>query len=443
MEQRTDSKNDRRHFLKTSATALAAAQLMGTRAWAGANEKVRVAVVGVHGQGRSHVRQYLAIKEAELVALCDVDESVLDKASEELIVGKGFPKPKFFWNYQELLEDPSIDAVSFATPNHWHSLQAIWGCQAGKHVYVEKPLSHNIWEGRQLVKAARKYNRIVQHGTNSRSSKGVQEAVRLLREGVIGEVYMAKGLCYKWRDTINHTPDEPVPQGVHYDQWMGPAPERPFSRNRFHYNWHWQWPYGNGDIGNQGIHQMDVTRWGLGVKLPSKVQAMGRHFMFEDDQTTPNVLLASMEYPEEKKMLVFEVRHWVTNHEGEIGEGSSNTTGNLFFGSEGYMVIEGGSYRTYLGKERKPGPSGNGGGDNWQNFIDAILSGDPQTQNVDVEDGHLSCALFHLANIAYRVGRTIEVDIENETVKNDTEAQRLVNDGDRGYREPYVVPKEV
>ncbi|HOE11026.1 MAG TPA: Gfo/Idh/MocA family oxidoreductase, partial [bacterium] len=242
MIQKIDPKNDRRHFLKTSATALAAAQLMGTGAWAGANEKVRVAVVGVHGQGRTHIRKYLEINEAELVALCDVDQSVLDKACEELIVSKGFPKPKLFWNYRELLEDPSIDAVSFATPNHWHSLQAIWGCQAGKHVYVEKPLSHNIWEGRQLVKAARKYNRIVQHGTNSRSSDGVREAVRLLREGVIGDVYMAKGLCYKWRDTIGHTPDEPVPPGVHYDQWIGPAPERPFSRNRFHYNWHWQWP---------------------------------------------------------------------------------------------------------------------------------------------------------------------------------------------------------
>ena len=203
---------------------------------------------------------------------------------------RGIPKPATFVDVRKLLEDKSIDAISIATPNHWHSLMGIWACQAGKDVYVEKPCSHNLWEGKQFVAAAQKYGRMVQHGTQIRSATAVREGIKKLHEGLIGDIYMARGLCYKWRNTIGHAPVQPVPAGVNYDLWTGPAPLHDFTHNRFHYNWHWFWAYGNGDMGNQGTHQMDVARWGLGVGFPNKVSAIGGHFMFDDDQETPNDL---------------------------------------------------------------------------------------------------------------------------------------------------------
>ena len=206
------------------------------------------------------------------------------------------PKPQVYKDIRKLLEDKSIDAISIATPNHWHSLMGIWACQAGKDVYVEKPCSHCWWEGHQLVAAARKYDRIVMHGTQGRSAEGYIEGVRKLREGVIGDVYLSRGLCFKWRDTIGIAKVEPVPAGVDYDLWTGPAPLKPFTRNRFHYNWHWIWDTGNGDVGNQGVHEMDLARWALGVGFPNKVSAIGGHVMFKDDQETPNILNCSFEF---------------------------------------------------------------------------------------------------------------------------------------------------
>ncbi|MCI0665489.1 MAG: Gfo/Idh/MocA family oxidoreductase, partial [Acidobacteria bacterium] len=279
--------NNRRNFIKSSTSAVAATAVgLNIKSYAGSpNDTIRVAVVGLRGQGNSHIREYARMTNVEIAALCDVDESILKKRCEEVEKGSG-KKPKEFVDIRKLLEDKSIDAISIATPNHWHSLMGIWACQAGKDVYIEKPCSHSVWEGRQLVAAARKHNRIVQHGTNSRSTVALREAMQKLQEGVIGDVYMSRGLCFKWRDTINKKPDEPVPAGVHYDLWLGPAPKRPFNPNRFHYNWHWNWDYGNGDIGNQGIHEMDICRWGLGVTLPTKVCSMGGHYMFDDDQQT-------------------------------------------------------------------------------------------------------------------------------------------------------------
>jgi len=277
---------NRRHFLMSTA---AAAGALSTKALASANDTVRVACVGIRGQGNAHIREYSKMQNVEIAALCDVDENVLNKRLGE-VVSSGKKKPAAFTDVRKLLEDKSIDAISIATPNHWHSLIGIWACQAGKDVYCEKPCSHDIFEGRQLVRAAEKYNRIVQHGTNSRSGPAVREAMDKMREGLIGDVYMSRGLCFKWRDTIGHASEEPVPAGVHYDLWTGPAELLPFTRNRFHYNWHWNWNYGNGDIGNQGIHEMDIARWGLGVKYPTKVSSMGAHFMFDDDQQTPNTM---------------------------------------------------------------------------------------------------------------------------------------------------------
>jgi len=461
----------RREFLKTSAGSAALGGITfiahPERVF-GANDRVRVAVVGLHGQGGSHVQQYSKMSDVEIAAFCDVDENVLNKAVSgfEKTGGK---KPATFIDLRKLLDDKSIDAVSIATPNHWHSLQAIWACQAGKDVYVEKPMSHNWWEGRQLVKAAQKYNRIVQHGTNSRSGTAAIEAIKRIKEGLIGEVYMARGLCFKWRNTIGRAKEEPVPAGVHYDLWTGPAPLKPFTKNRFHYNWHWIWDTGNGDIGNQGIHEMDVARWGLGVKLPTLVSGTGGHVMFDDDQETPNVLnvVCQFDMPDGKRRLLeFEVRHWMTNHEADIGTpafGASDvppatgnvnapkpsrrgnrqrdTIGNVFYGSKGYLAIDGyDSFKSWLGEGNEPGPQMKAGGNNWANFIQCVKSRKKEDLNAPIEEGHYSCALFHLGNASYRLGRTLKFDPEKEMVIGDEEANRMLKGT---FRAPYVVPEKV
>jgi predicted dehydrogenase len=440
--------NNRRYFLQTSSAAAAAALAPRMSAAArklDANDRVRVAVIGVRGQGGAHLDQYAEMDKVEIAAICDIDDAMLDKGMKQL--AEKNIKPQTFKDVRKILDDQSIDAISIATPNHWHSLMGIWACQAGKDVYVEKPCSHSVWEGRQLVKAARKYNRIVQHGTNSRSGLAIQEAVKRMADGEFGEIYMSRGLCYKWRDTIGRTPDEPVPAGVDYDMWLGPAPDRAFSKNRFHYNWHWNWDYGNGDMGNQGIHEMDIARWGLGVKLPNKVNCTGGHFLFDDDQETPNTLVATFEYNQgaKKKMLVFEVRHWMSNHEAGIGEGgrrkSSNTVGNLFYGSKGYVAIDGyNKYWSYMGREQEPGPERSEGGNNWANFIAAVRERRQDMLNADIEEGHLSCVLVHIANISYRLGRSLEFDPASETFLRDDEANKMLA---REYRKPFVVPEKV
>jgi predicted dehydrogenase len=441
----------RRDFVKTTASAAAAGTLgLNIKTKANSpNDTIRIAVVGFRGQGGGHIRNYMKMQNVEVAALCDVDESVLAKGVAE--VEKSGKKPATFSDLRKLLEDKSIDAISVATPNHWHSLMGIWACQAGKDVYVEKPCSHTYWEGKQLVAAARKYNRIVQHGTNSRSSVALREAMQLLRDGVIGDVYMARGLCFKWRDTIGKKADEAVPNGVNYDLWLGPAPKRAFNPNRFHYNWHWNWDYGNGDLGNQGIHEMDICRWGLGVTSPTKVQSMGGHFMFDDDQQTPNTQVASFEFNKDGKkvMLVYEVRHWITNHEAGIGgkvdprtgKADPNTIGNIFYGSKGYMAIDGyTSYKVFLGKDQEPGPSKVQGGSTWENFIQAMRTRKRSDLHAEIEEGHLSSALVHLANISYKTGRTIDFDPVKEQILNDHEASKMMR---RDYRSPFVVPEKV
>ena len=431
----------RRYFLMTSAAAAGSA----VKGLASANDTVRVAVVGVRGQGNSHIREYARMQNVEIAAVCDIDESVLDKRLGE-IEAMGKKRPARFTDYRKLLEDKSIDAVSIATPNHSHTLQTVWACQAGKDVYIEKPCSHNMFESQQIVAAARKYNRLVQHGTNSRSTVGLREAVQKMREGVIGDVYMARGLCFKWRDTIGRKSVEAVPAGVHYDLWLGPAPKREFTQNRFHYNWHWFWDYGNGDFGNQGIHELDICRWGLGVTYPVKVSAMGGHYMFDDDQETPNTLVVTYEFNTQgkKQLMVFEVRHWISNHEAGIGEGgrrNPNTVGNAFYGSKGYMAIDGyATYKTFLGREQEPGPQRSEGGSNWANFIQALRSRKQSDLNAEIEEGAISSALMHLGNISYRLGRTLSFDADKMAVTGDSEANAMFT---RKYREGFAVPKKV
>ncbi|MGC0771652.1 MAG: Gfo/Idh/MocA family oxidoreductase [Candidatus Acidiferrum sp.] len=468
---------ERRDFLKTTGKAItvgAAALALGGKIL-GANDRVRVAVCGVRGRGKDHIHGFAHVPGVELAALCDVDENVLNERLGD-VEKMGLPRPKSYVDVRKLLEDKEIDAISIATPNHWHSLIGIWGCQAAKDVYVEKPCSHNTFEGRQLVRAVKKYNRICQHGSQSRSNPGMIEAIHHLSDGTVGDVYMGRAICFKWRGTIGHAPEEPVPAGVHYDLWTGPAPLKPFTRNRFHYNWHWIWDTGNGEVGNQAIHEIDIARWGLGVRFPVSVSAMGGHFMFVDDQETPNTLNATFYFDTsdgKRKMMELEVRHWITNHEAEIGTGAygssavppagltapakkrpadkeqslgpkdakTNTIGNIFYGSKGILAIDGyDAYKTWLTDQLEPGPHGKAAGDHFANFIDCVRSRRTQDIHSPIEEGHISTTLVHLANASYRLGRTLAFDPATEQVVNDEEANVML----RGtYRAPYVVPEQI
>ena len=430
---------NRRYFI-FSSTALAAQTVRPAKS---ANETVRVAVVGCGGRGNSHMSAWTSQKNVELAGLVDVDDSHAERFVGA-IQKKGGTAPPVFRDIRKVLEDKNIDAVSIASPNHWHTLQTIWACQAGKDVYVEKPCSHNVFESKQIVAAARKYDRMVQMGSQSRSSPALQEAVQKMKEGEFGEIYMARGLCFKARNTIGKTPVEAVPAGVDYDMWTGPAPMRPFTKNRFHYNWHWFWDTGNGDLGNQGIHEVDIARWGLGVTHPTKVSAMGGKFMFDDDQETPNTITASYEFKvgEKTKMMTFEVRHWLSNHEAGIGgERAGNTIGNTFYGSEGYLVIDNyNKYYSFMGKDGKPGPARSERDNHFENFIAGVRSRKRTDLNAEIEEGAMSCVLMHLANISYRLGRTLHWDEKTWTVKNDPEANKMLT---RAYRAPYIVPTKV
>ena len=431
---------NRRYFLMSTAAATAT---QAVKAAPGPNDTIRVAVVGCGGRGSSHMSAWTSMPGVELAALVDVDDSHSERYIGTLQRQNKKPVPTFR-DIRKVLDDKNIDAVSIATPNHWHTLQTIWACQAGKDVYVEKPCSHNVFESKQIIAAARKYGRMVQQGSQSRSSAALQEAVQKLKGGEFGEVFMARGLCYKFRNTIGKTPVEAVPPGVDYDMWTGPAPLRPFTKNRFHYNWHWFWDTGNGDLGNQGIHEVDIARWGLGVTHPTKVTSIGGKYMFDDDQETPNTMTSSFEFMVDgkPKMMTFEVRHWYSNHEAGIGgEKAGNTIGNTFYGSNGYLVIDGyNKYWSFMGKEGTPGPARTEREGHFANFISAMRSRKQNELNADIEEGALSCVLVHLANISYRLGRTLNWDGATWTVKGDREANDMLT---RAYRAPYVVPEKV
>jgi predicted dehydrogenase len=428
---------NRRKFIIDSSAGMAAAfaapMILPSRVF-GANDRIRVAVLGVNGRGKNHIQGFMGLENVEVVTLCDPDLKIAEQRASEFKETYD-KKVKVEQDLRKVFDDKNVDAVSIASTNHWHALSTIWACQAGKDVYVEKPGSHNIWEGRKMVEAANKYNRIVQHGVQLRSSRALQQAVQHLRDGLIGDVYMARGLVFRWRPDIGNKGFEPVPEGLDYDLWLGPAQDRPFTRNLVHYNWHWHWDFGNGDVGNQGIHETDMCMWGLDVGLPSKITAMGGKFLWDDCKETPEVLSSTYLYPDEKKMIQFEVRPWCTNAE----DGAS--VGNIFYGSEGYMVIKGyGKYETFLGREKEVGPAGEEGGNHYDNFIQAVRARDKSILNAPVESAHLSSGLAHLGNISYRVGRTLEFDPSKERFVNDPEADRYLKPN---YREPYVVPEMV
>ncbi len=443
----------------------------------GANDRVVVASIGVRGQGDALKRGFARLPNVEIKTLCDVDENLFaSRAQDPQLKNVATFRPGYQRDLRRVFDDKDVDAVIVATPNHWHALATIWGLQAGKHVYVEKPASHTVWEGRKMVEAAQRYGKLVQVGTMNRSRPPVIEAIKFIKDGGIGEVYMARGLCFKPRPSIGKYPDGPMAPGeqyklnveattiepaydnaylanVSYDIWLGPAPARPFNRNRFHYNWHWHWDYGNGDTGNQGPHQFDIARWGLGKnEHPVRIRSGGGYFGEESSQETPNVHSTIFEYAD-GKILEFGTRGGYTNDEG------TQRIGNLFYGTKGWVWIDGDGrkWQSYLGRKEDKGPgadvpkekSGSGSDPlvltsteypHYQNFIDAIRANDPKMLACDIVEGHLSSTLPHLANISYRVGRALTFDGKTETIVGDAEASKLLT---REYRKPYVIPEKV
>jgi predicted dehydrogenase len=377
---------------------------------AGPNDTVRVAVCGVKGRGGNHVDEWLARKDVRVVAICDVDPNVTGEVAKKIEKAQG-AAPRYEKDLRRLLDDTSIDAVSVATTNHTHTLLSLWAVQAGKHVYVEKPLSHNVWEGRKLVEAARKYNRCVQHGTQRRSEADWRRAIAFLRGGGLGKVTLARSLCYCRRKSIGKIPDGPAPAGVDYDLWLGPAPVRPFNRNRFHYNWHWFWDYGNGDIGNNGVHFTDIALCGLGVERhPKQVECIGGRLGHEDDGETANTQLASFDYGDAR--LLIEVRGLDTkDYRGQ-------QVGLVFHCEKGYLA---GTKAFDLDGKPVPvdAPDDGRATGPFRNFIDAVKKGDPKALNADVLLGHYSSAVCHLANVSYRLGTPAPLDAKDPPFAGD------------------------
>lgn len=444
-------KKSRRNFIKKTAAASSATFLAPSIISAsvfGANDRINAAVLGINGRGKNHISSLMKQKNVRVVNLCDPDMNLL-KIREKEFKNKYKKDVSLEQDLRRVMDNKDIDVVSIASPNHWHSLSVIWACQAGKDVYVEKPGSHNIFEGRKMVEAAQKYDRIVQHGVQLRSSPAINEAIGLLRDGYIGNVYMARGLVFRWRGDIGDKGFSSVPNGLDYDLWTGPAPKRPFTKNLVHYNWHWHWDYGNGDVGNQGIHETDLCMWGLDVGLPTKITSMGGKFLWDDCKEVPEVLTSVYNYPDQGKIIQFEVRPWCTNTE----EGA--TVGNIFYGDKGILVVDGYSkYKTYLGKDRTPGQSGDdgameasgmdrgaGGTDgHFNNFIEAVRKHDASILNAPIETGHLSSGLAHLGNIAYRMGKVLTFNPQAEKFVNDPEADKMLT---RNYRKGFEVPNKV
>ena len=453
----------RREFIRTGVLGTAGLAIGGAgfsaRSYSsiiGANERINMAVIGIRGQGGGHINSWLSLKEnrnVNLKTICDVDEQFFAERSKAITEKNGV-KPVTEVDMQKVFADKEIHAVSFATPNHWHALGTIWACQAGKHVYVEKPASHNIFEGRKMIEASRKYNVRVQTGTQNRSIPNVMAAMKFLHDGGIGEVFMAKGNCYKPRDSFGIAKDSTPPATLHYDKWLGPAPNRPYNEKRLHYNWHWFWDTGNGDTGNQGPHQFDIARWGLNKnEHPVSVFSMGGIFGIdpaECAQETPNTQTSLFRYSD-GKILEFETRGRYTNGESSL----DIRIGNTFYGTEGYLELDGGTWKAFRKREKepfagsgigekKPAETGYlaapGGADHYANFIDAIRSGKNETLNADIIEGHLSSSLPILANISYRLGRELRFTGEYEKFVNDPEADIMLT---RAYRKPYVIGEEV
>lgn len=452
----------RRDFIKKSIQLTAGIAIGGigfsSRSYAsiiGSNESVNVAVIGIRNRGKNHYRALAKVPKVNIVSICDIDQRLIPEAAAEVekLTGR---KPAVETEYRKILENKDIDAVSIATPNHWHALQTIWACQASKDVYVEKPVSHTIVEGRKMVDAARKYNRIVQTGTQARSQSASINAIKFINDGGLGKIYMARGLCLKPRGSIGHVKDSEIPEGVNWNTFLGPASYRPFNLNRFHYKWHWFWDTGCGDLGNQGIHQADIARWSLGKRShPVRIQGVGNNFIWDSDQETPNMQQLEFEY-EDGAILQFEVRGLGTNSETGI------RIGDLIFGSKGWMSMENednGEGKVYYSDikirsdgfstyKEEAGPvftndvqdEDSSVAKHFINFIDCVRSRKWQNLSAEIMEGHLSTSLCHLGNISTRLKRTLYFNPDSEKFVNDPEADTYLT---KKYRSPFELPENI
>jgi predicted dehydrogenase len=439
-------KMTRRHFLGASAGAVIAAGMMAKGKVYGANDRIGLCCIGIHGQGNSHIKSFLKLPdECEIVALCDVDKTVLEKRAAEVEQATG-KRPKTYVDMRDAFADPDVHAVSTATPNHWHALVGVWACQAGKDAYIEKPMAHGYWEGQQLVAAARKMNRIVQHGTQQRSNAEMLRDMSLIRAGIIGDVVHARGYVYKKDNRVSIGKGKPgdAPDFIDYNLWQGPAQERPWMWREggestvdpgglwVHYNWHWFWDYGNGESGNQGVHEMDVAVWGMNKGLPTRVYSTGGRYGWDDAGETPNTQVIDFTYAD-GTILTFEVRNL-----GSFPEGGEDACSNSVFGTKGYWVRKKG----FFDYQHKPielppveepvtlGPQGN--------FLKAIRSRKWEDIHGNPDEAFASCAHIHLGNIAYRLQRSLTFDPATSTFPGDDEATKMLK---REYREPFVVPQ--
>jgi predicted dehydrogenase len=417
----------RRTFLGTTAATTAALAARVSRA--SAADRVRVAVVGVNGRGSELARLFARAENCAVAAVCDCDARVLGKGVAA-VEQAGAAAPDTASDFRRLLDDRSMDALIIAAPDHWHALMTVLACRAGKDVYVEKPASHNVVEGRRMVEAARKYDRVVQLGTQRRSAPQLKEAVEHLRSGGIGKVGLARAWIHQKRQPIGHAQPGPVPDGLDWALWQGPAPERPFIANRVHYNWHWFWHWGTGELGNNGIHGVDLARWGLGVEAPRRVASGGGKYVFDDDQEVPDTQVTTWEFDD--CALVWEHRMW-SKHGLEGG----SSFGVAFYGSDGTLIIDDKGWRVEDGATAG-GPAGDSQAAHVADFLDAVRS--RRRPNADIEISHLSTRLCHQGNIAQRVGKKLTFDAESESFPGEPEANALLG---REYNPVFAMPDHV
>lgn len=415
----------RRDFvIGATVTAASASMVTSSKPIIAENKRrtIRHAIIGMGSRSRAHVQEFSAIPHCEIVAVCDVDSNRMAKVPARISKHA---------DYREILDDPAIDSVSITTPDHWHTPLAAAAMKAGKHVYIEKPCSHTIAEGQYLEKAARTYGKVIQHGTQGRSSEGYKAGVQFMRDGHLGKVHVAKAINHQLRAPIGRAPETDVPDGVDYDLWTGSAPKHPFTKNRWHYNWHWFWDYGAGDIANDGVHHIDLARWGLGVEYPNAVSASGGQFFYDDDHETPDTQLVTYEY--ENCHLIYEMRLW-TDY---ALEGHDN--GAVFYGEKGRLEMG----RKGCTVTSKNGETRNLGGPadltaHVENFIDAIRSSEKVSLAAPIREGSISSSLCHLGNIATRVGRKLTLDTTGLQCIQDDEANALFS---KRYRAGYELPK--
>ncbi|MFO0947794.1 MAG: Gfo/Idh/MocA family oxidoreductase [Planctomycetota bacterium] len=420
----------RRTFLRQGTVAAGLAAQWATRSNAAdANETISVGIMGVKGRGRDLTQSLVKLKDVNIAYVCDVDESVIEPTLK-VLSDAGRPTPTVVTDFRKILDDKSVDALVVATPDHWHAPATIHACLAGKHVYVEKPASHNIVEGRRMVEAARKYDRKVQVGTQRRSAEGVASLVEFLQSGALGKIHFCRTWITSMRENIGRAKDEPTPPGVNYDLWLGAAPNRPFNRNHFHYRWHWFWEYGTGELGNNGIHGLDLARWGLGVDQPLSVVSSGGKFYFDDDQITPDTQLVVYEYP--GLNLVWEHRTW-----SPYGINDSSF-GVIFHGEKGILFTDGNIWKVEGVAGVQPQKIERAGDLTQKHFANWIQSIKEDKQpSADVAIGHASTTLCHIGNISQKLGRRIHWDGATEAfTEEDANSLRA-----REYRSPWELPK--